>query len=928
MSRPPDAKIENRGLDVLAPAGDGKEQRWHELPAQEVLGRFGSSSAGLTESEAQERLGRYGPNALEIGKPISAWKIFADQLKSLVVLLLFAASAVAVAIGDVAEAVAIGAVLIINTAIGFWTEWRARLAMDALRRLQVQEAVVVRSGRSQPIDARELVPGDIIVLEAGAAVPADARVLTVTELTVNEAPLTGESMPVVKTVDPAADEDGRPVPLAERASMLYKGTLVVAGSGRAVVTGTGVDTEIGRLSRLVEETESGDTPLERRLDALGRRLVWLTLGVAAAVTGLGVLRGEDVWLMLETGIALAIAAVPEGLPVVATITLAVGVRRMARRNALVRRLAAVETLGSATLICTDKTGTLTAGAMTVTALVVAGEELEVSGVGYRPVGEFRRRGQMVRAADVDGLDLSLRIGVLANRAALKQDEDGWRAVGDPTEAALLTAGAKAGLEAEELRAEYPEIGEVPFSSERQLMATFHRAPDGSTVAYVKGGPRRLVEESSDTLTAAGTVPLTQEGRQHALETNRELAGRGLRVLALAFRQLAPNEQPGPDALHDLTLVGLAGIQDPPADGVEETIATFHEAGVRTVMITGDQAVTARAIARDLGLLRGDEGTLGGRELAEISDAELARRVGHTAAFSRVTPEDKLRIVRAYQGSGEIVGMLGDGVNDAAALKRADIGVAMGMRGTDVAKETADLVLQDDRFETIGAAVEDGRVIFDNIRKFIFYLFSCNVSEVLTLLITGLAGMPLPLLPLQILWLNLITDVLPALALAMEPAEPDVMKRPPRDPKKAILSRAFIATVGTYSALITTSTLGVFVFGLHVWRIELGHAVTLAFMTLALAQLFHVVNARSPERILFTRRMGENRWVLGALVITLGLQLAAVYLPVLSDVLQTHPLEWRDWGLVMTASLMPLVVGQILKPFSISERDGDRFTARA
>jgi Ca2+-transporting ATPase len=517
------------------------------------------------------------------------------------------------------------------------------------------------------------------------------------------------------------------------------------------------------------------------------------------------------------------------------------------------------------------------------------------------------------------LDLALRIGALTNRAVLRREEEGWRAVGDPTEAALLVVAGKAGIEADQLRTEYPELAEVPFSSERQYMATFHRKPDGRIVAYVKGGPRRVVELCGGRLAAGGTEPIGSEERDAILARNRELAARGLRVLALACRELPPDTNPNDDALRDLTFVGLVGIQDPPAEGVKETIATFHRAGVRTVMITGDQAVTAEAVARDLGLMREGDRTLHGSELTSLSDEDLVDRVPHIAAFSRVTPEDKLRIVTAFQRGGAIVGMLGDGVNDAAALKRADIGVAMGRRGTDVAKETADLVLEDDRFQTIARAVEDGRVIFDNIRKFIFYLFSCNVSEVLTLLIAALVRLPLPLLPLQILWLNLITDVFPAMALAVEPAEPDVMERPPRDPESAILSRAFMATVGTYSALITSSTLGVFLWGLYGWKVEVDHAVTLAFMTLALAQLFHVVNGRSPERILFTRRMFDNPWILVALIVSIGLQLAAVYVPVLSDVLDTHPLGAADWALVLAVSLVPLVVGQLLKPLSISRR---------
>jgi Ca2+-transporting ATPase len=898
------------------------------MSVDETLERLGSQAGGLSGEQAARRLERHGPNALEVARPISPWRILVDQLKSLVVVLLFAAAAVALVIGDLLEAAAILTVLLVNTAVGFWTEWRARVAMDALRRLQVQEAVALRDGREQRLDARELVPGDVVVLEAGSAVPADGRVLAATELRVNEAPLTGESFPVTKGSDVAVGENGEAVPLAERTSMVYKGTLVAAGSGKAVVVASGAATEIGHLSKLVQETEADDTPLERRLDSLGRRLVWLTLAVAAVVTGLGLLRGEDLWLMVETGIALAIAAVPEGLPVVATIALAVGMRRMARRHALVRRLPAVETLGSATVICTDKTGTLTAGEMTVTALAVGGDLLEVSGGGYEPVGGFQVDGLTVSPLENPAVELALRIGTLTNRATVHEGEQGWRAEGDPTEAALLVVAAKAGLDRQALKTDCPEVAEVPFTSERQLMATFHRAPGGRITAYVKGGPRRIVELSTGVIAADGVEPLDAAGRERLLDTNKILGRRGLRVLALAYRELDANESPTSDTLRDLRFVGFAGIQDPPAAGVKDTIARFHAAGVRTVMITGDQAITAEAVGRDLGLLRDGDETISGRDLAQLSELALCERVEHVGAFSRVSPEDKLRIVRAFQERGDIVGMLGDGVNDAAALKKADIGVAMGLRGTDVAKETADVVLQDDRFETIGAAVEDGRVIYDNIRKFIFYLFSCNLSEVTTLLVAGLAGWPLPLLPLQILWLNLVTDVFPALALAMEPPEPDVMRRPPRDPKSAILSPWFLSSVTTYSTLITGATLGVFVYALEVQELAVPHAVTMAFMTLALAQLFHVFNARSARPVI-PRRLFRNRWVWGALALTTGLQVATVYNPLLSRVLRTEALGSGDWLVVLAAALMPLIVGQMLKPISTgSSRRQATLTARA
>jgi len=897
---------------------------WHALPADDALDRLDASPAGLSSAEAERRLTRHGPNALDLTPPTPWWRVLWDQVASLVVGLLVVAAGVSLALGDVLEAAAIGAVLAINVGLGFAIEWRARQAMEGLRRLQVQEALVLRDGEPRRLDARELVPGDVLVLEAGAAVPADARVLEAHELKVVEAPLTGESMPVLKTPS-AVDGD---TPLAERASMVFKGTLIATGSGRAAVTATGRETEIGQVSELVAETESEDTPLERRLDALGRRLVGLTLAIAATVIGLGLARGRDPWRMVETGIALAIAAVPEGLPAIATIALAVGMVRMARRNALVRRLPAVETLGSVTVLCTDKTGTLTAGEMTVTTFwtpgPAGGDTWEVTGQGYRPEGEIRAvRNEGAGEPDRRVLGRLLRVAVLANRAGLVEKEGALVPEGDPTEAALLVAGAKAGLDRDGLRAALPEVAEVPFSSDRMWMATLHRDTEktedvtgnDTLLAMIKGAPGKLVARSAWRPGPDGPEPLDDAGRQALLEANRDLARRGLRVLAFAERTVRPEELPaGGEELADLVFLGFAGFLDPPAPEVKETIHALRRAGVRTVMITGDQARTAEAVARDLGVLEEWEEVLDGRELARMSWQELARRVDRVGTYSRVSPSDKLAIVGALQDRGEIVGMLGDGVNDAPALKRADIGVAMGGRGTDVAKETAAVVLQDDRFATLGMAVEQGRVIFDNIRKFIFYLFSCNLSEVLVIFVCALVGWPLPLLPLQILWLNLVTDVFPALALAMEPPEPDVMERPPRDPQEAILSRRFLASVGGYGLLLTGVTLGVFL-----WALEQGepgdgerYAATMAFMTLALVQLAHAINARAFGPVLGSRRLWSNGWLWGAFVLTVTLQLLAVYQPALAKVLQTVPLGGWDWGIVGLAALVPVVVGQAVK----------------
>lgn len=874
-----------------APSGD-----WHTIPADDLLRDLDSAPDGLTTQDAARRLERYGPNSLRTGKPVSAWRILVDQFRSVVVLLLVVATGVAWLIGDPIEAIAILGVLVINATIGFVTEFRARGAMAALLRLEVPKATVLRDGRRHEIESTTLVPGDVIVVEAGQAVPADARLITAAELRTNEASLTGESLPMDKDADATLAAD---TPLAERTTALYMSTAVVAGSGRAVVMATGMRTEVGRIGGLMGGIREERTPLEERLDALGRRLVWVTLAVGIIVVGVGVWRGEEFGRMIETGIALAIAAVPEGLPAVSTIALAVGVARMARRNALVRRLPAVEALGSATVVCTDKTGTLTAGEMTVTVVWTAGTEYHVSGAGYAPEGSITAGGAEVTVGADSPIHLALRIGALTNRAALVHDAEGWHIRGDPTEAALLVAAHKAGLDPRELRERWPETGVVPFSSERMMMATFH-----GDVGYVKGAPARVIERSAHMLTADGVVEMTGAMRERMLEQNHELASRGLRVLALAT---APVRAQDAESLRDLTFVGFAGMSDPPAAGVKSTIERLHTAGIRTVMITGDQRRTAEAVARELGIL-GDAGAvLEGHELGHV-DRERLRNV---SALSRVSPEDKLRIVEAFQQGGDVVAMLGDGVNDAAALKKANIGVAMGMRGTDVAKEAASVVLQDDRFETVGAAVEEGRVIFDNIRKFVFYLFSCNVAEVFVILGASITGLPQPLLPLQILWLNLITDTFPALSLAAEPGEPGVMSRPPYDPQKAIMSAAFLRRIAFYGALITAVTLAAFVIALRGAGTDLPTGITIAFMTLALAQTFHLANARGGGPALGWHRIISNRWALGAALLTVALQFLAVYLAPLARILGVVPLAASDWLIVLPLALLPAVVGQVI-----------------
>ncbi len=892
---------------------DADRPPYHALDVPSALARLSSGGDGLSSAEAEARLARYGPNVLRPARPRPAWKILVDQLRSLVVLLLAGAAGVAVASGDALDAGAIAAVLLLNTLLGFVTEMRARRAMEALLRLEAPRAVVLRDGAPREIAARDVVPGDVVRLEPGQSVTADARVIGATDLRVDEAALTGESMPVSKAPSPVALD----APLPDRASMLYKGTAVVAGAALALVVGTGMRTELGRIGELVEHIPEERTPLERRLDALGRRLVLLVLAVAAVVVGVGILQGTPLALMLETGIALAIAAVPEGLPAVATIALAVGVRRMARRRALVRRLPSVETLGSVTVICTDKTGTLTAGEMTATALWLDGRELRISGAGYGLEGEFLEDGRAVDPREDPIGDVALRTAVLANRAGLEEGAGGGRFRGDPTEAALLVAARKGGVDRESVGAAWPELGEVPFSSERALMAAFNQGPDGALVAHAKGAPGRILDVCDRVLTRDGERALDDERRRTIESLNVAMAGRGQRVLGLACGGVAAASD---DALHGLAFVALVGLADPPAAGVRETIQTLRGAGIRTVMITGDQAPTAAAIARDLGLGGTDDEVLGARDLQRLSEEALTRRIGRVAVFSRVSPEQKLAIVSAYQRGGDVVAMVGDGVNDAAALKKADVGVAMGIRGTDVAKESAAIVLQDDRFRTIAAAVEEGRVIYDNIRKFVFYLFSCNLAEVLVLLGAGLAGLPLPLTPLQILWLNLVTDTFPALALALEPAEPDVMRRPPRRPDAAILSAGFLRAVAFYAVLITAATLLAFWLAVAGPLADPQRALTISFITLALAQAFHLGNARSHGAVL-GRGALSNRYALGAVALVVLLQLLALYAPPLTAVLDTRPLRWQEWLIVLPLSALPGLVGQAVRLWTGRRRAG-------
>ncbi len=887
------------------------------LPVAEAVERQQTDAAqGLTQAEAALRLAQFGSNTLAHAHQRSTLAIFLSQFQSLIVALLVAATAIAFAMGEIIEAVAILVVIVLNAGIGFFTEWKAAQALSALQKQSVQLAHVIRDGAENEIPASELVPGDVIVLAAGARVPADGRIVESARLQIEEAALTGESLAVTKTSELLQDKDAA---LGDRLNMAFLGTTITDGRGRLLVTATGAQTEVGRIGILIDEATSRATPLEQKLARLGRLLILVVLALCAMIVLAGWLRGAtDFWHMLEIGLSLAIAAVPEGLPAVTTMTLALGMQRMARMRALVRRLPAVETLGSVTVICTDKTGTLTRNEMTACVYALDQRRVDVTGTGYAPVGKFQDGDKPVDPRSDEHLALALRIGMLCNDAKVERTDGRETVLGDPTEAALIVAAEKAGMNQAALAPDFSRISEIPFDSVSKRMVTVHRTPQGRTLAFLKGSPGTLIAASSAQVRATGVTPLTADDRRRWEETNEKLAGAALRILGLAYRELQEGYNEG-DLARDLIFVGLVGMSDPLRDEAKAAIATCREAGIRTVMITGDQQPTAAEIARQLGIDVDLEGrplrTVHGRELTGLDTEGWKRTVADAAVFARVSPEHKLQIVEALQQQGHVVAMTGDGVNDAPALKKADIGIAMGIKGTEVAKENADMVITDDNFTSIVGAVEQGRIIYGNILRFLQYLLSCNFSEILTVFLALMIGWPLPLVALQILWLNLITDIFPAFALALEPSAPDVMKRPPRDPQEPLLTLRFVGLIVWQGLLLAGVTLIAFAVGMHWHGTEgegLRQATTMAFMTLALAQVFHAFNARSQRRSAFTRRLFTNGWLWAAVGICLILQAAAVYLPLLQKVLHTVPPSVSDWGVIAVCSLMPVAVVEFVK----------------
>lgn len=874
----------------------------HAVEVQEVIQALKIDlSIGVNTSEVEARQKQYGINSLQAIHQRPAWKIFISQFASLIIALLGFAACVAWATGDHLDAMAIGVVLFLNALIGFATEWQAGRALDALRKQVHTLARVRRDGHEKNLEAEELAVGDVVILNAGDLVPADVRILESTNLRTEESALTGESTTVEKDTAAVASN----APLAERKSMLYLGTTVVAGRAIGLVTQVGIATELGRIGRLVATAQEEPTPLERRLGELGKNLVHFVLGVAVIVMVAGWIRGDDLWLMVEVGISLAVAAVPEALPAVTTLILALGVLRMAKRRALVRKLSAVETLGSTTIICTDKTGTLTENRMTVREYYLTdGTVINCEG----------NHGKISPGSDL--LYRSLRAGVLCNEAFFRASPEGeTHSIGDPTETALLSAAHQFGMDVEMIRTLYPKIDEVPFDPVTKRMITVHKSNNGEQLVILKGAPAIVLDSCSKC--AAGsdrTISLDEPLRKKLISTNQEMADQAMRVLALAEKSVLPAQltQPGRDSLQEgYVFLGFVGMIDPPREGVAEAIEHAHRAGIRVVMLTGDQINTAQAIAREL-RLSGDKEpiALHAHDLENADSAQIAELARKADVFARVSPEDKLRIVESLMKTGEVVAVTGDGVNDAPALKRADIGVAMGLRGTEVAKEASDLVLADDNFTTILHAVEDGRVIYTNIIKFVHLMFSKNLAEILVIFFSILFGWALPLLPLQILWLNLVTDVFPAMALAVEPAEPGIMNRPPRSPKEAFLSRSFLFTIGWQGIMLTLITLWAYGWALNQYGAG-AHARTIALFVIVGSQLGHLFNCRS-QTLSVMNGIFRNPFIWFAVLIVTWLQFLAIEFYPLARVLGTEFLNLSDIKVILLTTFLPVLIVEVTK----------------
>ena len=884
-----------------------EHNNWHTLTIDEALEQVKSQPMGLSSADAALRLSEYGANEIQAAKRISAWEILLEQFKNVLILILLGATAISLFLGHGVESIVIAVIVLFAVGLGFIQEYRAERAIEALRQMAAPTATVLRDGQDVKIAARELVPGDVIILHTGDRVPADSRLLESINLQVDEAALTGESVPVEKHTLPLPTDpstgSGQAMAVGDRKNMIYAGTAATYGRGRGVVVATAMQTEFGKIAQLLQTVETGKTPLQQNLDKVGTALARAAFVVVTIIVALGLFRGQPFIEMLIFGIALAVAVVPEALPAVVTISLAIGVQKMVKRNALIRRLPAVETLGSTSVICSDKTGTLTKDEMTVRKIYAGGQMFSVSGAGYTPLGEFSLNGG-TPVLPTDALKQMLTAATLASDTYLVNGENesgsGWHIKGDPTEGSLVAVAAKAGLQKESLDSTYPRVQEIPFTSETKRMTTLHKTEDG-LIAYAKGAPEVILGSCEWELTANGIMPLDVSGREKILVLAQEMADEALRVLAISNKLNVTLEI----AETNMVFLGLAGMIDPPRLEAKAAIAVCEEAGIRAVMITGDHPMTARAVARELGLLKSGR-VVTGAELEDMSDEQFAREVETIDVYARVSPAHKLRVVTALQANGHIVAMTGDGVNDAPALKKADIGVAMGITGTDVTKEAAAMTLLDDNFASIVAAVEEGRGVFGNIKKYLMYLLSSNIGEIGLMAGSALLGLPLPLTAVQILYVNLATDGLPALALSIDPPEKDLMKRKPRDPRTGIFTRPVVILMVLGGIWSTIINLGLFTWALNSGR-SLSESMTMTFVSLVLIQFFKAYNFRSDRHSVLDKPFA-NKWLNTAIIWEIALLIVIIYVPFLHEAFGTYYLPLADWGIILglAFSIVPVL----------------------
>ncbi|QJW45959.1 calcium-translocating P-type ATPase, SERCA-type [bacterium BFN5] len=886
--------------------------KWYTRTTEETLVFWDTDKDdGLSTSEVKKRLNKFGFNEIVEKEKISWWKRLLAQFQDFMVLILLGATLISAFLGEYVDAITILAIVIINAILGFVQEFRAEKSMEALKKLAAPTAHVIRNGNPQQIPAKELVPGDIIILESGDKLSADGRLIAGQGVEIEEAALTGESLPVRKVADRVYNENS---PLGDRKNMVYAGTVVTRGRGKAVVCATGMATEVGCIAGMIQESVNEATPLERRLEHLGRWLVWGCLAICLIVVMTGVARGEPLFLMCMAGISLAVAAIPEGLPAIVTVALALGVQRMIKRNAIIRKLPAVETLGCTTVICSDKTGTLTQNAMTVRKIFTGSNAYELTGSGYDIKGDFLLHKQLFQPQNDKLLTYCLEIAVLCNNSVLKRNDvsiaglwrrtndSAWGIEGDPTEGALIVAAAKADIWRANLEKLQTRIGEVPFESDRRRMSVIYQC-NGEYYLYTKGAPDTILEMCQSYNNGRNEIPINSDILSKLSIANEEMTSQALRVLAVAYRKIskAEAEYPSEQSESNLTFIGLIGMIDPPRDEAKQAIEVCKQAGIKTVMITGDHRNTAMAIASELKMFDESKNlVLTGQELDLISDNEFSKIANNVTVYARVSPAHKLRIVKALKKQGHIVAMTGDGVNDAPAIKEADIGIAMGCTGTDVTKEASAMILADDNFATIVAAVEEGRGIYDNIRKFIRYLLACNTGEVLTMFIAALAGLPMPLLPVQILWVNLVTDGLPAMALGVDSNDPNIMCRPPRHPSESVFSRGLSRKIIGRGIQIGLSTVLVFSI-VYYLKNDLNLARTMAFSTLVFSQMFHVFDCRSETYSVFEAGLFRNKFLVMAALCSTCMQISVIYNPFLSSVFATVPMGVYDWILVLGIS---------------------------